>query len=161
MNVLKVVLRTIGWLVTIILQIAASFLIIFLFSVIFAGVDTTSRSGWLALLVFIWLGYLVGINLIGWVALRWVWKIRPLTISRLIATMIGALIPLLILLPIGFSLPVDVQGSQFYNLVTNNWQPILAQASLFTGILAYYIPGVIKVKPEVTSGGNVEQAAKE
>jgi hypothetical protein len=161
MNVLKIFLRIIGWLVTIILQIAASFLIIFLFSVIFAGVDTTSRSGWLVLLLFIWLGYLVGINLIGWVALRWVWKTRPLTIFRLLTTMIGALIPLLILLPIGFSVPVDVQGSQFYDLVTNNWQPILAQASLFTGILAYYIPGVINVKPEVTGGTNVEQVVKD
>lgn len=161
MNVLKTVLRIIGWLVTIIFQIAASFLIIFLFSVIFAGVDTTSRSGWLALLFFIWLGYVVGIDLVGWVALRWVWKVRPLPISRLVATMIGALIPLLILLPIGFSLPVDVQGSQFYDLVTNHWQPILAQASLFTGILAYYIPGVIKLKPDLAGESMAEQAPQQ
>jgi hypothetical protein len=147
MGVIKFILHLIGWLVTIILQIAVSFLIIFLFSVIFAGVDTTSRAGWLALLFVIWLGYVIGINLVGMVVLRWVWKRVPLLmIQRLIGTMVGALIPLLILLAIGYSVPVGDLGSRFYDLVTNNWQPILAQASLFTAIIGYYIPSVLKIK---------------
>jgi hypothetical protein len=147
MSVLKFILRLVGWLVTIIFQIAVSFLIIFLFSVIFAGVDTTSRLGWLALLFVVWLGYVLGINLVGYAALRWVWKtIRLLTTQRLAGTMVGALIPLLILLPIGYSVPVGEGGSRFYDLVTNNWQPVLAQASLFTAIVVYYVPGVLKVK---------------
>jgi len=146
-SVIKLILRLVGWLVTIILQIAASFLIIFLFSVVFAGVDTTSRLGWLGLLVFIWLGYVIGVNLVGYVVLRWVWKdIRLLTAQRLVATMVSALIPLLILLPIGYSVPVGDEGSRFYDLVTNNWQPILAQASLFTAILGYYVPSVLGFK---------------
>jgi hypothetical protein len=87
--------------------VAASFLIIFLFSVIFAGVDTYSRMGWLFLLFMIWLGYVVGINLVGQAALRWVWKGSKLLVrQRLIGTAIGAFIPLLILLLIGFSVPV-------------------------------------------------------
>ena len=107
MTVLKFILRLFGWLVTIILQIAISYLIILLISIIFSGVDTTSRTGWLASLFVIWLGYVIGINLVGLVALRWVWKgIRLLPAQRLIGTSIGALIPLLILLPIGFSVPV-------------------------------------------------------
>jgi len=146
MGVVKFVLRMAGWLVTIILQIAASFLIIFLSSVIFAGVDTTSRLDWLVLLFFIWLGYVIGINLVGFAALYWVRKdIRLLPVQRLVGTMIGALIPLLILLPIGYSTPVGDAGTRFYDLVTNNWQPILAQASLFTAILGYYVPGVLKL----------------
>jgi hypothetical protein len=145
MGVTKIILRLIGWLVTIVLQIALSFLIIFLFSVIFAGVDTTSRSGWLVLLFFIWLGYVIGVNLIGYGSLRWVWKdiqLRPT--PRLVGTMIGALIPLIILLPIGYSVPVGDTGSRFYDLVTNTWQPILAQVSLFLAILGYYLAGVLK-----------------
>ena len=55
------------------------------------------------------------------------------------------LIPLLILLPIGFSVPVGDTGTHFYDLVTNNWQPILAQASLFIAIVGYYVPGMINL----------------
>lgn len=144
MNILKFILRLFGWLLTIILQVAISYLIIFLFSVIFAGVDTTSRLGWLASLFVIWLGYVIGINLVGLVILRWLWKnVRPLPTLRLIGTAVGALIPLLILLPIGFSVPVGDTGTQFYDLVTNNWQPILAQASLFLAIVGYYLPGML------------------
>lgn len=144
MAVLKSILHMVGWLVTILLQVIVSFFIIFLFSVIFANVDTTSRLGWLLLLFFIWLGYVLGVNLVGYVALRWIWKnVIPFTIQRLVGTMVGALIPLLILLPIGFSVPVGDTGSRFYDLVTNNWQPILAQASLFAAIVGYFVPGVI------------------
>jgi hypothetical protein len=143
MNILKFILRLLGWLVTILLQIALSFLIIFIFSVMFSGADSTSRLGWLALIFVIWLSYIVGINLVGWAALRWVWReIQPLVRERLLATAIGAAIPLLILLPIGFSVPVGAEGTRFYDLVTNNWQPILAQASLFAAIVGYYAPGI-------------------
>ncbi len=145
MGVLRFVLRLLGWLVTVILQVAVSFLIILLFTVIFAGVDTTSRLGWLTLLFFIWLGYVIGVNLVGYASLRWVWKEdKLLPTQRLLSTMVGALIPLLILLPIGCSVPVGDTGTRFYDLVTNNWQPILVQAALFTAILGYYVPGVLK-----------------
>ena len=147
MAAIKFILRLVGWLVTIILQIAISIFFILLFSVVFAGVDTTSRTGWLFLLFFIWLGYVIGVNLVGYAALRWVWKnIRLLTIQRLVGTMVGALIPLLILLAIGYSIPVGDAGTPFADLVTNNWQPVLAQVSLFATILGYYIPGVLMIK---------------
>ncbi len=145
MAVLRFILHVIGWLLTIIFQIVASFLIIFVLSVIFSGVDTTSRAGWLASLSTIWIGYVIGINLLGQIALRWVWKgVRVLAIPRLIGTAIGALIPLLVLLPIGFAIPVGDTGTRFYDVITNNWQPILAQASLFAAILGYFIPGMFK-----------------
>ena len=95
----------------------------------------------------IWTGYVIGINLVGQAALRWVWKSsKPLLYQRLIGTAVGALIPLLILLPIGLSVPMGDEGTQFYDLVSNNWQPILAQTSLFAGIVGFYIPGLLKTK---------------
>ena len=154
MSTLRFILRLAGWLLTIIVQVATSYLIIFLFTVIFAGVDSKSRLGWLALLFLIWLGYVLGINLIGQLALRWVWNsVRLLGRQRLVGTAIGALIPLLILLPIGFSVPVGDVGTRFYDLVTNQWQPILAQASLFAAILGFYIPGIVIVKSDPGSAG--------
>jgi len=153
MGVIRFFLHLIGWLLTIAVQIAASFLIIFLFSVIFAGVDSTSRLGWLALLFAIWLGYVIGFNLVGYAALRWFRNGIPLlTRQRLIGTVIGAFIPLLILLVIGYSVPVGGSGTRFYDLVTNQWQPVLAQASLFTGIVGYYVPGPLKTNKESMMG---------
>ncbi len=144
MRALNLFFRLLGWLFTIIIQITAAFLIIFLFSVIFAGVDTTSRLGWLFLLFCIWLGYIIGINLVGYASLRWLWRnIKLLTAQRLAGSMIGALIPLLILIPIGYSVPVGDAGTRFNNLVSNDWQPILAQASLFAAILGYYLPSAL------------------
>jgi hypothetical protein len=152
MGVIKFIVRIIGWLVTIVLQYAASNLVIFIFSVIFAGVDTISRIGWLALLLVIWVGFLLGINLVGWAALRWAWKdTRPLAKQRLLGSAIGAIIPLLILIPIGYSVPVGDAGTSFYDLVTNNWQPIMAQASFFAGIVGFYVPGLIKTQSHAKS----------
>jgi hypothetical protein len=51
------------------------------------------------------------------------------------------------LLPIGYSLPMGEGGSRFYDVVTNTWQPILAQVSLFASILSFYLSGMIKPKP--------------
>jgi len=153
MGVIKFILRLVGWLLTIILQIAAAFLIIFLFSVIFAGADTQSRLGWLALIFVIWVSYVIGINLVGQAALRWVWQgVWLLTRQRLVGTALGAFIPLLILLPIGYSVPVGDEGTRFYNLVSNNWQPILAQASLFAAIVGFYVPGILKIKSGSATG---------
>jgi hypothetical protein len=147
MGLIKFILHIIGWLFTIILQIELSFLIIFLFSLFFADVGSTSRMGWLGLLFVIWLAYVVGINLVGSVALRWVWKgIQHLATLRLIGTAVGALIPLLILLVIGYRVPVGNEGTRFYDLVTNYWQPVLTQTSLFAAIVGYYVPGLLRGK---------------
>lgn len=149
MGVLRFIARVIGWLVTIILQIAASFLIIFIFSVVLAGADTQTRVGWLALIFMVWLGYVIGINLVGYLAFKRVWHgVKLLTRQRLVGSAVGAFIPLLFLLVIGYSVPVGAEGTRFYDLVTNNWQPILAQASLFAAILGYYVPGILKLQPE-------------
>lgn len=146
MAVIRFILRLLGWLVTIILQIACSFLVIFLFSIGFSGISTITRSGWLLLLFGIWLGYVVGINLVGLVALNWIWKgFKLLALPRLLSTMVGALLPLLILVGIGYSVPIGDTGTRFYDIVTNNWQPILTQASLFIAVVAFYFPGILKL----------------
>jgi len=151
MSVLKFILRIFGWLITILIQVVVSYLIILFFNIIFSGSDNISRIGWLASLLVIWLGYILGINLVGMVALRWVWKDpRLLPTQRLVGSAVGALIPLLILLPIGFSVPVGDTGTSFYDLITNNWQPILAQASLFVAILGFYVPGLVNLPASKT-----------
>jgi hypothetical protein len=149
MGVIKFILRLIGWLVTILCQIAMSFLIIFVSLLIFGGVNTHSRFGWLFLLFVVWLGYLIGVNLVGQAALRWVWKESNLRgLLRLIGSAVGALIPLLILLPLGYVVPTGNAGRAIYDLASNNWQPILAEAALFLAIVGFYIPGLLKTNTE-------------
>ena len=144
MRVIQFITDILSWLLTLVFQVVVSYLVVFLLSVIFSGVDVSSRLGWLESLLGLWLGYLIGVNLVGQVTLRWAWKsVRPLALPRLVGSAVGALIPLLILLPIGYSIPIGATGTQFYDLVTNNWQPILAQASLFAAILGFYVPGML------------------
>jgi len=148
MGVLKFFLHLLGWMLTVVFQFVGSYLIIFVLSIIFAGIDISSRGGWLLLLLIIWLGYVIGVNLVGTIALRWVWQGVPfLPLQRLASTMVGALLPLVILLLIGLSVPAGGEGSPFYDLVTNNWQPILAQAALFAAIVGYFVPGMLKRYP--------------
>ncbi len=154
MGTLRIIQHVFAWLLTIIFQVVGAYLIVFVLSIIFAGLDTTSRSGWLLLLLIVWLGYVLGINLVGQVALRRVWKgVRVLSVQRLAGSMIGAILPLLVLLPIGFSVPIGVEGSRFYDLVTNTWQPILAQAAVLAAIVGYYLPGMLIKKTEQSKIG--------
>jgi len=153
MGVLKFILRVIGWLVTIIIQVAASNIVVFIFSLLFGWMEIKTLLGWLTLLFAVWLGYVIGINLAGQAALRLVWRnVRPLTRQRLIGSAVGALVPILVLVVIGFSFFHGTQGSNFYDQVTNNWQPILAQTSLFTAIVGFYFPGILKNSTETTMG---------
>jgi hypothetical protein len=153
MGVLKFILRVIGWLVTIIVQVAAANIVVFIFSLLFGWMEIKTLLGWLTLLFAVWLGYVIGVNLAGQAALRLVWRnVSPLTRQRLIGSAVGALVPLLVLLVIGYTVSFGTQGSNFYDLVTNNWQPILAQASLFAAILGFYIPGILKTNTETTMG---------
>jgi hypothetical protein len=143
MTVLRFLLRVIGWLIVAIFQFIVSYFIIFLFSIVFAGVDRTTRSGWLVSLVGIWVSFVIGVSLVGLAYLYWLRKdMRLLVWKRVLATAIGALIPLAILLPIGFSVPVGDTGSSFYDLVTVHWQPILVQAAIFAAIVGFYVPGL-------------------
>jgi hypothetical protein len=145
MGILRFVLRVLDWVVTAILQVVVSYFIILLFSIIFSGVDRTTRTGWLASLLGIWLSFVVGTSLVGLANLYWLRKdIRLLPWLRILATAIGALIPMIILLPIGFSVPVGNTGSSFYNLVTVQWQPILVQASIFAAIVGFYVPSLVR-----------------
>jgi hypothetical protein len=148
MGVLKFILRVIGWLVTIIIQVAAANIVVFIFSLLFGWMEIKTLLGWLTLLFAVWLGYVIGINLAGQAVLRLVWRdVRPLTRQRLIGSAVGALVPLLVLVVIGYSFSHGSQGSNFYDMVTNNWQPILAQASLFAAIVGFYIPVMVIPMP--------------
>jgi hypothetical protein len=153
MGVLKFILRVIGWMVTIIVQVAASNIVVFIFSLLFGWMEIKTLLGWLTLLFAVWLGYVIGVNLAGQAALRLVWKdVSPLTRQRLIGSAVGALVPLLLLLVIGYSVSIGTQSSNFYDLVTNNWQPILAQVSMFAAVLGFYIPGIMKISTETKMG---------
>ena len=72
--------------------------------------------------------------------------------QQLIGTAVGVMILLLILMAIGYCVSTGSEGTQYYDLVTHNWQPILAQAALFLGAVGFYIPGLLKSNKESMIG---------
>ena len=148
----RFILYVLGWLFTIILQIAASYIIIVIITFIFAGLDTTTRSGWLVTLFFLWFGYITGVTLVGLAALRWAWKSAHLDPRRrLLGAAVGAIVPLLVLIPIGFSVPAGDFGAGINDLVGNTWQPALAQASVFCAVVGFYLPGIRNIATPIES----------
>jgi hypothetical protein len=149
MAVIKSILRLLGWLLTMIAQVIASNITVFIFSLLFGWMVIDTHLEWFVLLFIVWFAYVLGVNLAGQAALRLTWKsVRPLTRERIIGSAIGAMIPLLALFLLGLTVPFGNTGSEFYDLVTDNWQPILAQASMFATVLGFYIPALIIPKPK-------------
>ena len=127
-----------GWLLTIILQAAASVLLIIGISSLVATLRLDTRYG-LFVDFMLWVGHVLGINLVGWLAFRWVWKdIQPKTRQRLIGSGIGALIGWLLLLFIGDLVPVEAVGTPTYHLLTY----VILLVLVLGGLVGYYLPGL-------------------
>jgi hypothetical protein len=142
MNLNKRILRLFGWLLTIILQAAAGLLL----TIAVAGAASTlqldSRYDFLVNLM-LWLGPVAGINLVGWMALNWVWKDVPKKVlQRLIGCGIGALIGWLFLLVFGSRIPVGNVGTPFYYYLTY----ITLLVFVLAGLVGYYVPGLRRRK---------------
>ena len=127
-----------GWLLTILLQAAAAVLLIIAISSLVAALRLDTR--YILFVDFLlWLSHVLGINLVGWLAFRWVWKdIQPKTRQRLIGSGIGALIGWLLLLFIGDLVPVEAVGTPTYHLLTY----VILLVLVLGGLVGYYLPGL-------------------
>ena len=83
--------------------------------------------------LFFGLSISIGVFLAGWLALRFHWlKSQPLLLPRLIGTVLGAYLPLVVVLLI--------------ETVIRAGHPVFTIA-LFTGILGFHLPAWLKRKP--------------
>ncbi len=130
--------NTFGWLLTILLQAAAAVGLVIGMSSLVAALRLDTRYG-LFVDFLLWLGHVLGINLVGWLAFRWIWKdIQPKTRQRLIGSGIGALIGWLLLLFIGDLVPVESVGTSTYHLLTY----VILLVLVLGGLVGYYLPGL-------------------
>jgi hypothetical protein len=145
MNTRKKIFKIAGWIFTILNQAVMGYLTIFLFSVMGSTLltpDNTSWRGWLINLLVVWLGFGIGVFSVGALSLNLGWSGSPKKYrARLIGTVIGGLIPILVLIGIRLAIAPSGTDSQFQEVIANQWQPRLTTISLLTGLLGFYLPG--------------------
>jgi len=150
MSVRKKILRIAGWIFTILNQAVMGYVTIFLFSVLGSTLfspDITSWGGWITILLFVWLGFVIGVYSVGALSLNLGWSGSPKKYrQRLFFTLMGGVIPILVLIGIRLAIAPNGTESQYKEVIANLWQPRLTSSSLVTGLLGFYLPGWIGKK---------------
>ena len=147
MSVRKKILRIAGWVFTIANQAVMGYVTIFLFSVMGStlfSLDSTAWGDWLSILLVVWVGFAIGVYSIGALSLNLGWSGSPKKYrQRLFFTLMGGVIPILVLIGIRLAIAPNGTESQFQEVIANLWQPRLTSSSLGTGLLGFYLPGWI------------------
>lgn len=118
------------WLAVVILQIIMTQVVTFLVSLLFPNIGDMQQNKPALFLLFLGICYTIGIVLIGWLGLKLrLTFLEPKLPFRLLGTLIGVFVPLLLALWI--SRPLE-PGNAFYFM------------SIFTGILGFFGPEWIK-----------------
>lgn len=135
MNALRYLAALLGKLLILVLQAALAVLLGFLTSVVGQAVFALSMIG-------MWIGITAGINLIGWggLALRKSMLTKQYGL-RLGFSAFGALLPTITLLVIIMRMGA---GSP---LVSDRYGPLLSGLAVLLGLLGYYSPPWLKIKP--------------
>jgi hypothetical protein len=125
----KKILRVLAWLGVALLQLIMTQLVTFLLSVFVPGMENFPQTRPALFVVLVGITFSAGIILAGWLALKLRWLIaEPKYPARIIATLIGAYLPLIVALILYPSLE---PGNPFFFI------------SMLTGILGFHIPGWI------------------
>jgi hypothetical protein len=86
-----------GWFGVILFQLIMTQVVTLLFSFIVPGMEVLQKSQPVLFLLFVGISFSVGIFLAGWVAIKFGWvKIAPKLSTRLIGTLVGAYLPLIL-----------------------------------------------------------------
>ena len=120
------------WPGIVLLQYIMSQVVTFIFSLIFPITDTfiTTRPG--VFILILGICFTFGIFLTGWASIHWRWlKIKPVWIPRLVGTLIGAFVPLILALILYH--PIE-PGNPFFFI------------SIFAAIIGFYIPALLPEK---------------
>ena len=132
MNSGKKILRFLTWLGIFLLQLILLQVVTFLFSLLVPGMENFGQTNPAIFVLILGVTFSLGIFLAGWLALKLRWlKSAPKYPARLVATLIGAYLPLILALIIFHSLE---PGNPFFSI------------SMLAGILGFYIPGWIEWK---------------
>lgn len=116
-----------GWFGVILFQLIMTQVVTLLFSFIVLDMESLQRSQPVLFLLFAGVSFSVGIFLAGWIAIKFGWvKITPKLFTRLIGTLAGAYLPLILAL---FIYPTIEAGNPFLTV------------SMLVGIAGFYLAG--------------------
>jgi len=111
----------------VLLQLIMTQVVTFLVSFLLPNVENFQRTYPVFFAVIVGITFSAGIYLAGWLALKWHWlKLEPKYTARLLGTLIGAYLPLIIAL---FLYPALEAGNPFLGI------------SMVAGILGFYVAG--------------------
>jgi len=127
MNTGKKLSNAFIWFVVVLLQLIMTQVVTFVFSLLMPEMEKFQQSHSVLFAVFLGIAFSIGVFLSGWLALKRGWlKVKPKYLARLVATLIGAYIPLIVALILLRTLE---PGNPFFLI------------SILASILGFYIPG--------------------
>jgi hypothetical protein len=130
MNSGKKIIRFLTWLGVALLQLIMTQVVTFLLSLLVPGMENFGQTQPTTFVAILGVTFSAGVFLAGWLALKLRWLVaEPKYTTRLIATLIGAYLPLIVALILYHSLE---PGNPFFFI------------SMLTGILGFYVPGWIE-----------------
>ncbi|HEY5270321.1 MAG TPA: hypothetical protein VII97_08290 [Anaerolineales bacterium] len=127
MNTGNKVVRIFIWLGVVLLQLIMTQVVTFLLSLLVPGMDNFPQTHPLLFVLILGITFTVGNFLTGWLAfiLRWL-KMEPKPFARLIGTLVGAYLPLVVALFVDHPLEA---GNPFFFV------------SILASVVGFYVPG--------------------
>ena len=127
MNAGKKILHFFIWLGVVFIQLVMTQVVTFLLSLLVPGMENFPQTHPALFVVILGITFSMGVFLGGWLAMKWQWlKVKSNYLARLVTTLIGAYLPLIIALILYRTLE---PGNPFFSI------------SMLTSILGFHIPG--------------------
>jgi len=128
----KKILRFLTWLGVALLQLIMTQVVTFLISLLVPGMENFPQTHPALFVVVLGVTFSTGVFLTGWLALKLRWlAAKPIYPARLVATLIGAYLPLIVALILYHPLE---PGNPFFFI------------SMLTSVLGFHVPGWVERK---------------
>ena len=132
MEPIKKILRNLAWLVVLLLQLIMTQVVTFVVTLPIPDMENFPQTHPALFVVILGVTFSTGVFLTGWLALKRHWlAAKPLYPARLVATLIGAYLPLILALILYHPLE---PGNPFFFI------------SELTCVVGFYVPGWIETK---------------
>ena len=123
-------LRFLAWLGVALLQLIMTQVVTFVLSLLVPGMENFPQTHSALFVAILGVTFTTGVFLTGWLALKWRWlTAKPMYPARLVATLVGAYLPLIIALILYHALE---PGNPFFFI------------SMMASALGFHVPGWVE-----------------
>ena len=123
------IIGVLKWLAVCLLQLIMTQVVTFLLSFLAPDIEVFQQSSPLLFVLFLGLAFIMGTYFVGWLAIKLGWLVAPPAyLWRLLGTLIGVFLPLILALVIYRVLEA---GNPFFSI------------SMLAGVLGFHLPGWI------------------